>query len=461
MSAPDTSGAAALSASSFQAAKLGARLNAVPRHKLLVPIIFGVLAILFTIAIIVGWNVMFTKYYTLHKRAVDVNRLGTGYWLILSLGDVFLVMVLVVLVIFLVSNVKKEVLVARQNTFIDSVTHELKSPLASIRLALDTFELREPPPEMRGKFVRLMQEDVERLMAFIDRVLEAGRLQHGERIIAREVVDLSAMARGCAARMLKRHRLPEGVITIDDQLKTGIDVGRYHSDLVALETIVDNLLDNAVKYSGPRPEITLHLRQDDLQRPVISVTDRGVGIPEGQTRTIFDRFARLDRAKEREVRGTGLGLYLAATLTNRLTGRLWAESAGEGEGSTFHLQLPSAVRSRQLAGMIAEDDPERAPDTPWYAPVGHALWSGLVAVGFGLWLLWRYTFVAFFGTIGEVTIWLLRPVVRLLWWALSRGGRYTWRVFGAIGAATLTLLGLSGAPRSSPRADDAAAPGRG
>jgi len=143
------------------------------------PIVFGTLAIAFTITILVAWNIMFTRYFVLATET-RVSELGVGYWMILSIGDVFLVGVATILVLFLIGNVRQRLYIRRQETFLDSVTHELKSPLASLRLSLDTFARRETDAELTGKLLGMMRGDVGRLERFVENLLEAGRIEHGE-----------------------------------------------------------------------------------------------------------------------------------------------------------------------------------------------------------------------------------------------------------------------------------------
>ncbi len=318
------------------------------RHRLFMPILLGALSILLTIAVIVGWNVMFTKYYALRQQT-QLSGLGTGFWLILSIGDLFLAIVLAVLVTFLVSNIRKELLVARQNTFIDSVTHELKSPIASLKLALETLSVREVPVEVQRRFVANMREDVGRLQRFVEAILEAGRLEHGTREMAFEPVDPVALAHACVERAQQQHLLDAGKIRLVSAIEGPCTL---LADPVALETVLLNLLDNAIKYSFDDVSVEVHLEQA-YGYLGIRVTDHGVGIPANKLKKIFRRFYRLQHPGTHRVRGTGLGLYLAAMLVERLGGRIWATSDGLGSGSTFHVTLPTAPP-------LAESGPDEA-----------------------------------------------------------------------------------------------------
>ncbi len=300
-----------------------------------VQIVIGVLAILFTIAVLVGWNIVFTSYYVLSTRTADMPDLGAGYWVILSFGSLFLVLVVVTILLLVIGNVRQTLYVNQQNAFVDNVTHELKSPLASLSLSIETLESRNLPPEMHARFVSMMKKDVERLRTFIEHVLDAGRLEQGQRDLREQQADLAQLATGCAARIRERHELADDEIVIEPSDLPPFPV---ITDRVAVETIFLNLLDNAVKYS-PRPaHITFNIEASP-RRAVISVSDRGVGIPPAELKKIFRRFYRVPR-EGRTVQGTGLGLYVVSAILRRMGGRIAVASAGPDQGATFTVELP-------------------------------------------------------------------------------------------------------------------------
>jgi len=317
------------------------------RNKLLIPTLSGILAIVMTIGVTVGWNIIFTKYYALSTQAGGVSDYGAGFWFLLSLGDVFLVLIIAVLVVFLVSNVRQVRYVRRQDTFIDSVTHELKSPLASLRLCLETMATRELTPDMGDKLVAMMQGDVDRLQAFIEHVLEAGRLEHKERELTYEPTVLPEIAERCLKQIQQRHQLR------GDRFELVLELAASErpivTDAMALEIILLNLLDNAVKYSGSTVKIRLTL-SEGAGKLFIEVKDSGIGIPANKLKTIFTRFYRIQRSGPSRVTGTGLGLYVVASLVKRLGGKISASSEGESRGSTFHVELPS--RQAELAPSV-------------------------------------------------------------------------------------------------------------
>lgn len=304
------------------------------KESIALSILMGVLAILFTIAILVGWSVLFSDYYALYRTQHPMPSLGASYWIILAIGCLFLVLTVTVLVLFLVWNVRQALYARQQDTFIDSVTHELKSPLASLKLCLETMELRQLAPEMQAKFFGIMKKDVTRLQALVEHILEASRLELDVREFREQAVDLGAVCRATAQRIRERYNLPESAIRLDLDLQ---GQERVLIDLVALETVLSNLLDNAVKYSVEPIIVDLRLgRTNDGLR--IEVSDRGIGLTRFQKKRVFRRFYRAHKG----VRGTGLGLYVVEALVRRLGGRIHVESEGPGRGSTFRVRLPAA-----------------------------------------------------------------------------------------------------------------------
>lgn len=298
-------------------------------------IVLGALAIAFTIAVLVGWNIAFTNYYVLATRTQAMPDLGAGYWVIASFGSLFLVLVVVAILLLLIGNIRQTLYVHQQNAFVDSVTHELKTPLASLSLSLETIESRDLSPEMRAKFVSMMKKDVDRLRSFIEHVLDAGRLEHGQRELRDDPTDLVALLEECAARIRQRHDLAEDEISLDihgESLQPAI------IDRIAFETIALNLLDNAVKYS-PRPaRVSLSLKTSG-QRLLFTVRDQGMGIPRSELKKVFRRFYRIERLRK-TAGGTGLGLYVVSALARKMAGRVVARSEGPDKGSEFAVDLP-------------------------------------------------------------------------------------------------------------------------
>ena len=235
---------------------------------------------------------------------------------------------------FLVREIRRN---EQHDSFINAVTHELKTPIASMRLYLQTLQRREIEDGQRREFYRLMLEDTDRLMNTVGQVLKAG--EGGTRKRDLIAVDFRALVERCVETARTSHHLQPGALRYESSLN-GI-----RSDLTGepedLRTAVSNILDNAVKYSGNHVDVSVRLdSEDDNRRLVLRVKDRGVGIPQSELKSIFKRFYRVRGRALAHVRGTGLGLFLVRTIAKRHGGRVFAESAGEGQGATIIFELP-------------------------------------------------------------------------------------------------------------------------
>ena len=305
------------------------------------PITLTSVAVALSLALLVGWTLL----------VVDTLSSGTTWLLIL--GVVSIVFITTVLLMSGVALAREIVEGRRQRTFVDSVTHELKSPLASLGLCLETLSRSDLSEVQRVELRAMMRHDVERLSAFIDDVLVASRLAHGRRDPEpRRFVKVAELVLRASERVLARHSSASPKLSIDIP-----ETLTAATDPTALETIFRNLLDNAMKYSaraapahdldlpgdgsGGQPAPTIGVKaevRDGLI--VIAVTDRGIGIAADDLQRIFRRFYRADADDVRARSGTGLGLYVASELAVGLGGRLFAQSEGVGRGSTFTLELP-------------------------------------------------------------------------------------------------------------------------
>ena len=295
---------------------------------------WAVLGIAFTTTILVAWNIILTKYFVLTEES-QTGDLGVGFWFILAIGDLLMLLVVLIVVLFMVGSIKQVRWVRRQNTFIDSVTHELKSPLAGLRLGVDTLAKRELTPEMKEKFLTMMGGDIERLQDFIEQLLEAGRLTHNERPIEPQTFDLRELLESCIEKIALRYEISAHCIELE------IDgAEQVNSDPVALETIVMNLLSNAIKYSPDDKDIAVSVANGP-KKLELSVKDNGIGISPKQLKSVFKRFHRIRHAAA-SVRGTGLGLYVVQELVQRMGGSVTAHSEGDGKGSRFDVVLRQA-----------------------------------------------------------------------------------------------------------------------
>jgi signal transduction histidine kinase len=238
--------------------------------------------------------------------------------------------------IFLVREIRRN---EQQDSFLNAVTHELKTPITSIRMYLETMQQRKLAESQRDEFYRIMIDDTDRLLAMVEQVLRATAVR--ARSAPKEEVDFASIVRDTVELARLRHHLTA------EQLKFDADPNEPVTILGAREELsaaVGNLIDNAVKYSGERKEIVLELVSPDMDTILLQVHDRGVGIPKSDLNRIFRRFYRVQRRETRHVKGTGLGLFIVRSIARRHGGDAFAQSEGEGHGSTFTLRLPRVYR---------------------------------------------------------------------------------------------------------------------
>jgi two-component system, OmpR family, sensor histidine kinase SenX3 len=260
----------------------------------------------------------------------------------LVLGVIFFGLIIagmVVNTIFLIREIRRN---EQQDSFLNAVTHELKTPIASLRLYLETLESREIDEAQRRNFYRIMLTDTDRLLGTVEQVLKAGEVRHRQDRKSWQEVDFSFLVRNALELTRLRHHLPPEALRFGT-LPDGevLVVGNPEE----LRTVVFNIFDNAVKYSGEKKDIVVDVRTPSMDSVLLSVNDRGIGIPRSDLKRIFKRFHRARTATAGEVKGTGLGLFIVRSVVRRYGGDVYAESAGEGRGSTFVIRLPRVYRT--------------------------------------------------------------------------------------------------------------------
>lgn len=293
-----------------------------------VPIILSSITVLMTLMLLIGWILVIREHLPLTDPFTK-NR-----WLLAG-GIASFVLVMAVLVLFSVSLVGEILESRRQQMFIDSVSHELKSPLASIKLCLDTLARPGVSVAQQDQLRNMMLSDVERLTVFVDDILQASRISHRRRSQTWTAVDISQLVVRAADSIRARYHLDAGAFRLNVPPRIEI-----FTDPTALEIVIKNVLDNAVKYSGEKPEVLVEMRQLDSGHIGIAVQDQGIGISRNQLKRIFKRFHRAPDPRVNERSGSGLGLYVAYRLLRNLGGRIRAESEGPGKGTTMRIRLP-------------------------------------------------------------------------------------------------------------------------
>lgn len=302
-----------------------------------VPIVMGVATVALSIALLVGWVLVLMRNVEL------TQRVWANSWLMAG-GVVSIAAIIAVLVLFSVFLVREIREGQRQVRFIDSVTHELKSPLASLRLLVETLARRDLDRDRQREMLRMMLDDIDRLGAFVDDILDASRIRHGKGDLTITEVSIREITDRVVRHLHTRYRLEEGEVVIDLQPKSLL----LRTDATNLEIVLRNLLDNAVKYS-PRPAEVRLLARVDGPLVRIEVHDAGIGIPPEHISRVTERFYRVPEEDVSERRGTGLGLYVAAAIVRNLGGSLQVQSPGRGRGTTMWFELPGSPSGQERA----------------------------------------------------------------------------------------------------------------
>jgi signal transduction histidine kinase len=257
----------------------------------------------------------------------------------LALGVIFFPVIIAGVIlntIFLVREVRRN---EQQDSFLNAITHELKTPITSIRLYLETLQKRPVDEQQRQEFYAVMLADTQRLMGTVEQVLRAARVTQKNAVLNRTQVEIGPLVQDAVELARSRHHLSAETLLWELDGQPAERLVTY-GDPEALSTALSNMLDNAVKYSSTDPKIRVEVVTPDLEHVRISVKDNGVGIPRGELTRIFKRFYRVVASSAPHVKGSGLGLFIVRTIAQRHGGRAYAESEGTGKGATVTIELP-------------------------------------------------------------------------------------------------------------------------
>ncbi|MGE0787369.1 MAG: sensor histidine kinase [Sandaracinaceae bacterium] len=301
------------------------------RPSISTPIIMASIALPIAIALLVGWTLVFAQ------NLGDGGNVAQNVWLLVA-GVIAFVTLMTQMIMFAVFLGREILEVRRQDSFIDSVTHELKSPLSSIKLGLQTMGREGLDMDKREMLRAMMLGDVDRLSLFVDDILQASRLAHDREKLGMSLseIALAELVEECADSVYGHHKLEPDAIHVDIDPSVSV-----LADRAALRVVVRNLLDNAAKYSEApvRVEVRAKLKKDGVVD--LEVKDRGIGIPPQDLKRVFNRFYRVPDEGVRRRRGTGLGLFVVWALVRNLGGEVKARSAGPGQGTTMTVSLPA------------------------------------------------------------------------------------------------------------------------
>ncbi|WP_446744122.1 sensor histidine kinase [Silvibacterium acidisoli] len=305
------------------------------RRNVVLFIVLGSIMVGVAIALNVTWII-------LNWRSLVPLLIGIPFFILLIAG-------VTLNTIFLVREVRRN---ERHDAFLNAVTHELKTPIASIRLYLETLQRRELSEEKRREFYDIMFQDSEWLLATVEQVLKAGELGQRTQDQMRQPVDMRVLVREGIERTRARHHLEPDAITLVEEEPVALPL-IVDGNVEELKSIVLNLLGNSVKYSpdGVNVQVRLGTRNDAWI--VLAVTDNGIGIPPAQLKRIFKRFYRVPARNVLTTKGTGLGLFIVRTIARQHGGDAFAESPGEGRGATISVQLPRMLHTVEVQKLEA------------------------------------------------------------------------------------------------------------
>jgi signal transduction histidine kinase len=304
-----------------------------PRRSIGGPLTIGIVSMVLVLVLAVGWQILVWRGDS--DIPGTLSRLDA---VLFVLGTIFFLFVLAGLLWLSVKLVLEVRLNQSQRAFLDAVTHELKTPLSSFRLGLETMGRYELEPDQRREFLGRMGEDLDRLENTVSQVLAAARAEEtGRAAASKESVELRPLLAEHIKELRERHALDDDAVKLDWKRSQ-----RVRGDAAELGLVFRNLLENAVKYSDQPVKIRVGIEDAPDGRIRVEISDEGIGIPKDELRRIFQRFYRAGRDVQRQVSGLGLGLFVVRTLLRKHGGRIVALSEGAGRGSRFIVTLRPA-----------------------------------------------------------------------------------------------------------------------
>jgi signal transduction histidine kinase len=266
-------------------------------------------------------------------RQLQMSGVGAGWFLLIG-GSVLMLMILLGITFLFVYQTREARINRMQSEFISSITHELKSPLASIQLYLETINLRNPPPQDRQEFIELMLKDAERLSDLIDNTLVAARLRRQKLTLDLSPVDISEFIEKCLYHAAVRYGWHEGAVTFKPRPGVMVLIDEQY-----MEIVLANIIANAVKYSDRIFKLNVDIQTSD-QRVYCSFKDQGIGVNPKELKKVFMIFYRSPLTRKTIASGTGMGLFIVRDVIKAMGGQVSADSKGPGHGTTITISLP-------------------------------------------------------------------------------------------------------------------------
>ncbi len=322
------------------------------RRSLAGPITLGVLMIVLVVLLIAGWV---SVTLLLSTKPGMPNWI---YWALSAAGSILLICILLGVIAYLTLSVKAINLNRRQSNFIDSVTHELKSPITSLKLYLQTLTMRTVDEEQRAHFQRFMLDDVQRLDQLINHLLEVGRVERGALPREDESLRIDELLQLAAETVCLRYQVPFETVVLE------VPPLRVSTKPAQVDILFRNLIDNAVKYGGSPPEVRVIGERQGKDHLIVRVVDNGPGIPPKLRRKVFGRFVRLGSELERSQPGTGLGLYLVRNMIRGLGGTVRVQDRKDASGTIFEVTLPGEFLEQPAPSDASPPAPQEAGSPP-------------------------------------------------------------------------------------------------
>ncbi len=289
------------------------------RKTAIVFLVLGICLIALAVALNVGWIL-------LNLKQVALLVFGVIFFALIITG-------ITLNTIFLVREVRRN---EQQDAFLNAMTHELKTPIASIKLYLETLKTRDVAESKKREFYDVMLADSNRLLTTVEQVLQASRTREKNRLLNVSKIELNDLLGESIKIIQTRQNLDENTIKFTESAE---DV-TISGDRSELQTVFTNLLDNAIKYSDEQPRVSVRIKNTHDKKVEILIKDNGIGLEPAQLKRIFKRFYRVTSLTMQEKKGTGLGLAIVQSVIKKHGGKIWADSKGEGRGSVFIVQLP-------------------------------------------------------------------------------------------------------------------------
>jgi two-component system phosphate regulon sensor histidine kinase PhoR len=259
-------------------------------------------------------------------------------------GLILLVLISVSMSLIFIYLTKQMNITRLYDNFIANITHELRSPLSSIQLYLETINSRNVPEDKKKEFINLMMKDADRLNKLITSILNISQLEKKHLAYNFHVCKFDPLINELINEASEQFKIKKSSVSISGN--TGC---RSVVDRSAIKIVINNLFDNAVKYSNGQAKLKIDLVSND-KFVILKVSDSGIGISPRDQKNIFQKFQRIYNKNITNVKGTGLGLYWAKEIIKYHGGKISVNSAGIGKGTTFTIELPIFQTAKRRRG---------------------------------------------------------------------------------------------------------------